>query len=294
MPSALTLDALNHCSEEQFVACLGAVFEHADWVARAAASQRPFADVDTLHAAMMALVRRLPEAECRDFLAAHPELAGVEARMGVMGADSTVEQGSLALAALAPAATARWDELNHAYRHKFDFPFILCVRRHTRASALHSCERRLANDRATELATALDEIGRITRLRLAARIEGHGLANIAGRLTTHVLDTASGRPAHDLRIQLFEMGDGERLLADVRTRRDGRSERPLMDGSPLPIGQYELRFHLGDYFRANGLTSEEPPFLDVVRVAFGIAEPESHYHVPLTATPWSYSTYRGS
>lgn len=294
MPSALTLDVLNHCSEAQFVACLGAVFEHADWVARAVLGQRPFADVEALHAAMMAQVRRLPAAECQDFLAAHPELAGVEARMGVMGADSTVEQGSLALAALSPAATARWDELNQAYRHKFDFPFILCVRRHTRASALHSFERRLANDRATELATALEEIGRITRLRLAARIEGHGLAHIAGRLTTHVLDTASGRPAQDVRIQLFEVGGGERLLADARTGRSGRTEPPLMDGSPLPMGQYELRFHLGDYFRAHGLTTDEPPFLDVVRVAFGIAEPESHYHVPLTATPWSYSTYRGS
>ncbi|WP_454692442.1 hydroxyisourate hydrolase [Achromobacter aloeverae] len=120
------------------------------------------------------------------------------------------------------------------------------------------------------------------------------MANIAGRLTTHVLDTATGRPAADVRIQLFETGGADRLLADRRTGRDGRTEQPLMDGGPLPIGQYELHFHLGDYFRAHGLTSDEPPFLDVVRVAFGIAEPESHYHVPLTATPWSYSTYRGS
>ena len=294
MPSPVTLETLNHASEEEFVALLGTVFEQAPWVARAVAGQRPFADVHALHAAMMARVRELPEEACRDFLASHPELAGVQARMGAMGTDSTAEQGSLALAALSGDEALRWDELNHAYWRKFDFPFILCVRRHTRASALRSFERRLARDRATEFAAALDEIGRITRLRLAARIEGHGMPDIAGRLTTHVLDTAAGCPAEGVRIQLFEAGGSPRLLADVLTRKNGRTEQALMDGGPLPMGQYELRFHLGDYFRARGLTDGEPPFLDVVAVAFGIAEPESHYHVPLTATPWSYSTYRGS
>lgn len=294
MPIPVTLTVLNTCTEAEFVELLGTVFEDAPWVARAVAGLRPFADADALHAAMMAHVRELPQSQCQDFLALHPELAGREARMGVMGTDSTVEQGSLALAALSVDEAARWEELNQAYRHKFEFPFILCVRRHTRASALQNFAKRLSNDRDAEFAAALEEIGRITRLRLASRIEGHGLANIAGRLTTHVLDTAAGQPAQDVRIQLFEAGGVERLLADVRTGRNGRTEQPLMDGGPLPAGQYELRFHLGDYFRAQGLTSDEPPFLDVVRVAFGIAEPEAHYHIPLTATPWAYSTYRGS
>ncbi|ARP79927.1 OHCU decarboxylase [Bordetella genomosp. 8] len=294
MPTPVTLDALNTCSEAEFVELLGSVFEDAPWVARAVAGLRPFADADALHAAMMAHVRGLPRSQCLDFLTLHPELAGLAARMGVMGAESTLEQGSLALAALSVDEAARWEELNQAYRHKFEFPFILCVRRHTRASALRIFAKRLANDRDTEFATALDEIGRITRLRLAGRIDGHGLANIAGRLTTHVLDTASGRPAEGVRVQLFETGGAERLLADRNTDRKGRTEQPLLDGGPLPTGQYELRFHLGDYFRAQGLSAEEPPFLDVVGIAFGIAEPEAHYHIPLTATPWAYSTYRGS
>ncbi len=115
-----------------------------------------------------------------------------------------------------------------------------------------------------------------------------------GRLSTHILDTHSGRPAEGVAIDLVAMeASAQRALKTVRTNADGRTDEPLLTGD-LPTGVYELRFHIGDYFRARGVNLPEPAFLDVAVVRFGIAEAAGHYHVPLLATPWSYSTYRGS
>ena len=111
-----------------------------------------------------------------------------------------------------------------------------------------------------------------------------------GRLTTHVLDTASGMPAEGVRILLRR--DGE-VLADVRTNADGRTSKPLLDGVAFRTGPYELTFHVGDYFRARNAALVDPPFLDLVPVRFAIAA-DAHYHVPLLVAPFGYSTYRGS
>lgn len=286
---------LNACSAAVFMARLGSVFEHAPWVAEAMLSLRPFVDADALHAAMMAALRTLPEADLVTLLRGHPELAGEQARRGGMTADSVAEQGSLALADVAGGEAARWDALNAAYRERFGFPFVLCIRRHTRDSALHAFEQRLRNERADELRHNLDEIARVSRLRLAARIADHRLDRIHGRLTTHVLDIARGRPARGMRITLHELqAGGRRLLADVLSNAQGSSDEPLLSGEPLRIGRYELQFHVGEYFAKAGGAADDPPFLDVVPVAFGIGEPEGDYHVPLTVTPWAYGTYRGS
>ena len=114
-----------------------------------------------------------------------------------------------------------------------------------------------------------------------------------GRLTTHVLDTALGRPAAGLTIELYRVGKSEEPLAVATTNGDGRLDRPLLEGGGFIAGAYELRFHAGDYLRAAGRVPE-PPFLDVVPVRFVIASPEEHYHVPLLLSPYGYSTYRGS
>lgn len=110
-----------------------------------------------------------------------------------------------------------------------------------------------------------------------------------GRLTTHVLDTARGVPAAGLRIELFR--DGARV-AEAVTNADGRCDAPLLEGAGFATGRYELRFHAGDYLRAAG-TLPDPAFLDVIPIAFGIAE-DAHYHVPLLLSPYGYATYRGS
>lgn len=115
-------------------------------------------------------------------------------------------------------------------------------------------------------------------------------------LTTHVLDASIGRPAAGVEIELFALAaDGLRTLVKrARTNADGRTDAPLMTAAEARVGAYELAFHVGDYFRARGAQTAEPPFLDVVPIRFAVADPGAHYHVPLIATPWSYSTYRGS
>ena len=116
-----------------------------------------------------------------------------------------------------------------------------------------------------------------------------------GRLSTHVLDTVHGGPARGVNIELYAVeGDSRRLVVSATTNADGRTDSPLMTGDAFRPGTYELLFHIGPYFRGKGVAVSDPAFLDIVPVRFGIAEPDGHYHVPLLASPWSYSTYRGS
>ncbi|MDH2325687.1 hydroxyisourate hydrolase [Cereibacter sp. SYSU M97828] len=109
-----------------------------------------------------------------------------------------------------------------------------------------------------------------------------------GRLTTHVLDTALGKPAAGIRVELFR--DGTRI-AEATTNADGRTDAPML--SPLEAGEYELLFHAGDYLRRTG-QGDGVLFLDRIPIRFGIADAEGHYHVPLLISPFAYSTYRGS
>lgn len=119
------------------------------------------------------------------------------------------------------------------------------------------------------------------------------MAGPAG-LTTHVLDTARGRPASGVRIELFRVEGGERRrLAEAVTNADGRTDAPLIERGNLTAGTYELSFHVAPYF-ADFEAAAELPFLDVVTLRFTVSDPTQHYHVPLVMTPWSYSTYRGS
>jgi 5-hydroxyisourate hydrolase len=117
-----------------------------------------------------------------------------------------------------------------------------------------------------------------------------------GRLSTHVLDTVNGRPAPGVAITLDRLlPDGSRRrLVETRTNADGRTDAPLLSGDGLTTGTYELSFAIGAYFHTLGIPLPEPAFLDIVPLRFGIADAQGHYHVPLLASPWSYSTYRGS
>ena len=116
-----------------------------------------------------------------------------------------------------------------------------------------------------------------------------------GRLTTHVLDTANGLPAAGMHFALYRIDGATRTqLVAGTTNADGRFDRPLLEGEALTPGCYELVFASADYFRALGTELPEPPFLDRISLAFGIADAASHYHVPLLVSPWAYSTYRGS
>ena len=291
-----TLDALNQAPHGAFVAALGGVFEHAPWVAEAAAAQRPFPTVEALLAALQGAVEAAPEAARHALLTDHPGLAGRAARASTIAPDSAAEPAAAGLDRLSEAEGERFAALNAAYGRTFGFPFILCVRRHGRASLLRTVQARLAADPETERRTALAEVYRIAALRLGTLVSGPGAPRVTGRISTHVLDTVAGRPAPGIPVELHEwVSETETVrVARTVTNADGRTDEPLIGGRPVPVAAYELRFRIGDHFRATCPGLPEPPFLDSVTLRFGVADPEGHYHVPLVASPWSYQTYRGS
>jgi 2-oxo-4-hydroxy-4-carboxy-5-ureidoimidazoline decarboxylase len=290
------LEDLNSASAAEFTSALANVFEHSPWIAEAAAAARPFASLAALREALLGVIAGAPQDRRLALIRAHPDLANKTQRAAGLTDDSVSEQDGAGLDRLSEAEFAAFEGANNAYKAKFGFPFILCVRRHSKDSILDVFGRRLQNTPALEEETALGEISRIASLRLAQLVEGPDTLPVHGRLSTHVLDTHDGRPAVGVAVELIEFSRlGEsRLIAKAVTNADGRTDAPLVHGRPLPIGRYELRFAIGDYFAGMKVTTDPQPFLDVVPVRFGIAEPESHLHVPLLVTPWSYATYRGS
>ncbi len=118
---------------------------------------------------------------------------------------------------------------------------------------------------------------------------------MAGRLTTHVLDTARGKPAAGVKILLYRVsGNSHRKVAETVTNADGRTDAPMLEGKALSEGYYELIFCAGDYLRATGQAAEGVSFLDQIPIRFGVSDAGQHYHVPLLISPFAYSTYRGS
>lgn len=168
----LDLATVNGLDRQAFVHLLGGVFERSAWVADGAYPARPFASVESLHAAMIAVVRDAPAPRRLAFLNAHPELAGSEARARRMTADSASEQGSAGLDRMPQADADAFDRMNPAYREKFGFPFIIAVRGRARAEILSAFAERLGQGQAEEEAAVLTEIGAITRMRLERLVTG--------------------------------------------------------------------------------------------------------------------------
>jgi 2-oxo-4-hydroxy-4-carboxy-5-ureidoimidazoline decarboxylase len=294
--SEKTLVKLNACSKGEFVAALANVFEHSQWIAEQAAASRPFAGVRALFDAMRAAVEHASEELQLALIRAHPDLANKTQRASGLTAESTAEQDSVGLDRLSDAEYQAFEHVNNAYRSKFGFPYIVCVRRRTKDSILGDFERRLPNDTATEIKTSIEEIGRIAALRLDQLVAAEDRLPVVGCLSTHVLDNYNGKPAAGIAVELIELSElgMSRVVTRTVTNSDGRTDRPLIAGRPVPIGRYELRFATGEYFAARGVPMSDPPFLDEIPLRFAVSEPEGHLHVPLLVTPWSYATYRGS
>src|ERR1700731_3867999 len=294
--SQQTLADLNACSRDDFVAALANVFEYSPWIAEHAASARPFAGVRQLLDAMKAALDRAPSELRVALIKAHPDLANKTQRAAGLTAESSAEQNSVGLDRLSDAEYEAFERVNNAYRAKFGFPYVVCVRRHTRDSILRDFERRLPNDAKTETQTSIEEICRIAALRVDQLVTGDDRLRVHGRLSTHVLDTHSGRPAAGVAIELVELSElgAGRVVTRATTNAAGRTDQPLIGGRPVPIGRYELTFSIGNYFARQQVAMSDPPFLDQIPLRFSVSEPEGHLHVPLLVTPWSYATYRGS
>ena len=291
-----TIPELNACSKADFVAALANIFEYSPWIAEHAASARPFAGVRQLFEAMKAAVDRAPSELRLALIKAHPDLANKTQRAAGLTAESNAEQNSAGLDRLSDAEYAAFERVNNAYRSKFGFPYIVCVRRHTRDSILRDFERRLPNDAAAETQKSVEEICRIAALRLDQLVASEDRLAVHGRLSTHVLDTHSGKPAAGIAVELIELSDlgNSRVVTRATTNADGRTDAPLIGGRPVPIGRYELTFGVGIYFAERQVPMSDPPFLDQIPLRFSVSDPEGHLHVPLLVTPWSYATYRGS
>jgi 2-oxo-4-hydroxy-4-carboxy-5-ureidoimidazoline decarboxylase len=290
------LSDLNAASKDDFVAALANVFEYSPWIAEQAAVARPYPGVKALLVAMKDVVERAPSEQLMTLIKGHPDLANKTQRAAGLTAESSHEQNSLGLDRLSDAEFEAFERVNNAYRAKFGIPYIVCVRRHTKDSVLRDFELRLPNGAATEMKTSVTEICRIAALRLDQLVEADDRLPVHGRLSTHVLDTHSGRPAAGISVVLTELSNlGEaRVIARAITNNDGRTDQPLIGGRPVPIGRYELMFSVGDYFAARNVPMSDPPFLDQIPLRFSVSDPEGHLHVPLLVTPWSYATYRGS
>jgi 2-oxo-4-hydroxy-4-carboxy-5-ureidoimidazoline decarboxylase len=294
--SQQTLSDLNACSRDDFVAALSNIFEYSPWIAEQAASARPFTGVNQLFDTMKAIVdRAVPELRLA-LIKAHPDLANKTQRAAGLTEESSAEQNSLGLDRLSDAEYMAFERVNNAYRAKFGFPYIVSVRRHTKDSVLRDFERRLPNDARTETQKSIEEVCRIAALRLDQLVLSDDRLAVHGRLSTHVLDTHSGRPAAGVKLELIELSDRgqSRIVTRATTNSDGRTDQPLIGGRPVPIGRYELMFSVGDYFAGRQVPMTDPPFLDLIPLRFSVSEPEDHLHVPLLVTPWSYATYRGS
>ena len=292
----ITLAELNASSKDDFVAALSNIFEYSPWIAEQAAAARPFAGVRALFDAMKAAVEGAPAELRLALIKAHPDLANKTQRAAGLTAESDAEQNSLGLDRLSDSEYDAFERVNNAYRAKFGFPYIVSVRRQTKDSVLRDFERRLPNDVATEMRRSVEEICRIASLRVDLLVAGDDRLQVHGRLSTHVLDTHSGRPASGIAVELVELSElgTARVITRAITNADGRTDQPLIGGRPVPIGRYELTFSVGQYFAERGVPTSDPPFLDQIPLRFSVSEPEGHLHVPLLVTPWSYATYRGS
>jgi 2-oxo-4-hydroxy-4-carboxy-5-ureidoimidazoline decarboxylase len=284
------LGEVNGFSRADFVRVLGPVFEHSPWIAGLTWAKRPFGDRTGLHRALCETVLASSQQEKLALIRAHPDLVGRAALAGTLTVPSTREQASAGLDRLSEEELASFQKYNREYHKKFGFPFVICARLNKKAAILDGFRRRLKNSRAREVKTALNEIFKIAELRLSDLLQP-----MPAKLTTHVLDTAQGCPAREMKIELWSLAQSrKKRLKTLHTNPDGRTEQPLLAGEEFKPGEYELVFFVGDYFARGIPGNSRLRFLDRVPVRFGIADTTVPYHVPLLCSPWAYSTYRGS
>jgi 2-oxo-4-hydroxy-4-carboxy-5-ureidoimidazoline decarboxylase len=288
----LALDGVNRMDEDAFVKTFGDVYELSPRFARAAFTKLPFATVTALHQAFVAAFAAAPREQQIKFLHDIFDLGDKQAKPAAVTDASRREMGASGINTLGAADQALLDALNKAYRAKFDIAFWICSRRNTVPTIFAEYMRRLNNNSLeTELALAVRELSFITRLRIAETVTGPGMPQVYGDVTAHVLDATIGKPAGGVAVEIHEVwGEKSRKVGSATTSVDGRAT--VMEGLPVPIGRYELRFAIGDYFRKRGaIPAAEAPFLDVVPMRTYVGKAEDSYHFPLIASPFGYTVH---
>ena len=290
-PATITLADVNRMDLAAFLKAFGEVYEFSPWVAEAAYAKRPFATVTALHQALADSFAAASRERQFKFLHDLSDIGDKSAKAETVTDASRGEQKASGINALNATDQALLEALNKAYRQKFDMAFVICVRRNTVAWIFSEYERRMNSSSDSELEVAIREQSYITRLRIAELVTGEGMPKVYGELSAHVLDAMVGKPAQGVAVELYEIwGEQSHKVAQGVTNADGRAI--VMSGQPLPIGRYELRFAIGDYYRKTGaIASGEKPFLDVVPMRMFISKPEEGYHFPLVATPFSYTIH---
>ena len=268
------LAALNAQSPEGFIEALAGIFDQGRWVAEAIVGWRPFADVGELYDAMAAVVSA----------ASHDDrLALLRGSLGLEAPDAGT-----------PATGAeRMRGLNARFRGRFGIPFIFAHAADSDA-LLAAYARRWGTTETEEEAAAMAETLLIARRRLDLLLTPQCAA--AGRLSVQVIDTLTGRPAAGVALTLSYVADiGRRhRAAEAVTNADGETDSPLLAGAELTAGRYSLDVGVAAYFREQGAALTDPPFLDVVTVAFGLPEPGARCRLSLMISPNGYSAQRSA
>ncbi|WP_052144567.1 2-oxo-4-hydroxy-4-carboxy-5-ureidoimidazoline decarboxylase [Halalkalibacter okhensis] len=283
---SISMDHVNKMDQSEFVEVVGAVFEHSPWVAERSWKNHPFDHLEQMYNVMIKEMHAAPSSLKRSLLRAHPDL-GTRLEVSESSRD---EQKNAGLSQLTEEEFEEFSMMNKEYTNKFGFPFIMAVKGQDKLTIKNNMKERIHNSYEEEFETALIQVSKIAKFRLDDLIEIK-----TGKLTTHVLDISVGKPAKQVRIELFKLIEDHQLvkIREARTNSDGRVSEPLLNENELEKGTYQLQFHVGDYYRSNKL-EQETYFLEIVPIQFVVSNEEEHYHVPLLLAPGGYSTYRGS
>eukprot|EP00536_Pseudo-nitzschia_multiseries_P018293 jgi/Psemu1/248642/estExt_Genewise1.C_23570003 len=305
----MTVSELLAKPPEAIVEILGGIYEHSPWVAEAfvakelgggnsgsgSGSDGDISTVTQLASALKSHVDNAPDDEKLALLSAHPDLCQKVEALQKLTKDSQEEQSRSGLQSMVGAELDRFKKMNKTYKDRHGFPFILAVRNASKSTVLNALEGRLNHSSPQkEFHVALEQVHKIAWMRLLAKVESD---EAKGFLTCHVLDTANGIPAQNMKIVLTRLTPEESagVVGEFVTNNDGRLEGgPALKGGDFVVGTYQWDFYAGDYFAGRGNAMNGNPFLDVIPLRFGIDNPDDHYHVPLLVSPWGYSTYRGS
>ena len=289
-----TVSALLQRPKDEIVSFLSSIYEHSPWVAEQFVADTTATDGITTVTQLAGVLKQIVDKSAYDtkltLLQAHPDLG--HKKPTELTAESQQEQRKSGLSDMTDEELATFNDLHSAYKQKFPFPFILAVRHATKHTILSALTGRLSQPIESEFVQAMTQVLKIAWMRLLTKLD---TSDAQGWLSCHVLDTANGIPAANMRIELHRLSEPSGRIGTFVTNEDGRiTGGALRGGTEFIVGEYEWIFHVGDYFASVGTKQSGQPFLNTIPLRFGIDNPDDHYHVPLLVSPWSYSTYRGS